>query len=68
MKKIAQRALALTLLLGCSSLTAEPAPWWKWRSKIDGKLFCAQTSLGPGWDRAYGPFRDGRCEKLIVVR
>ena len=69
MKKTIRSLLAATLLLlSCASLTAEPAPWWKWRSKIDGKLFCAQNSLGPGWDRAYGPFRDGRCEKLIVIR
>jgi hypothetical protein len=61
-------ALVLMLALGCSGLGAAPAPWWKWRSKIDGALFCAQTSLGPGWERAYGPFRDARCEKLIVVR
>ena len=54
----------------CSNLIthAEPAPWWKWRSKIDGQLICSQTPLGPGWEKAYGPFRDARCEKLIVVR
>ncbi|MYM82017.1 hypothetical protein GTP44_08625 [Duganella sp. FT50W] len=68
MNKIAPRALIIALLLHCGSLTAEPAPWWKWRSKIDGKLVCSQTPLGPGWDKAYGPFRDGRCEKLIVIR
>lgn len=68
MKKIAHRALTVALILNCASLAAEPAPWWKWRSKIDGKLFCSQTSLGPGWEKAYGPFRDGRCEKLIAVR
>jgi hypothetical protein len=47
---------------------AAPAPWWKWRSKIDGQLICSQTQLGPGWEKTYGPFRDARCEKLIVVR
>ena len=56
------------LLLGCGSLAAEPAPWWKWRSKIDGALVCSQTTLGPGWEKAYGPYRDARCEKLIVTR
>ncbi|SDG40119.1 MULTISPECIES: hypothetical protein [unclassified Duganella] len=61
-------ALALALILGCVQLAAAPAPWWKWRSKIDGTLICSQTPLGPGWDKAYGPFRDARCEKLIVVR
>jgi hypothetical protein len=32
------------------------------------QLICSQTPLGPGWEKAYGPFRDARCEKLIVVR
>lgn len=59
---------ALLLALACTSLSAAPAPWWKWRSKIDGALVCSQTPLGPGWERAHGPFRDARCEKLIVVR
>jgi hypothetical protein len=58
----------LTLALCCGALTAAPAPWWKWRSKIDGQLICSQTPLGQGWEKAYGPFRDARCEKLIVVR
>ncbi|WP_202423727.1 hypothetical protein [Duganella margarita] len=60
--------LLLALLLGVGSLTAAPAPWWKWRSKIDGTLACSQTPLGEGWQKAYGPFRDARCEKLIVTR
>jgi len=58
----------LILALCCGALSAEPAPWWKWRSKIDGQLICSQTPLGPGWEKAYGPFRDARCEKLIVIR
>ncbi|MHA4870875.1 hypothetical protein ACXZ1M_24595 [Duganella sp. PWIR1] len=58
----------LMLALHCGALNAEPAPWWKWRSKIDGALFCSQTPLGPGWEKAYGPFRDARCVKLIVTR
>ena len=58
----------LTLLLACccGSLAASPAPWWKWRGKIDNSLVCAQTSPGWGWEKAYGPYRDARCEKLIV--
>lgn len=58
--------LICTLVYG--ALDAAPAPWWKWRSKIDGQLVCSQSPLGEGWERAYGPFRDGRCEKLIVIR
>ncbi len=60
--------LLLALMLCCGSLTAGPAPWWKWRSKIDGTLACSQTPLGEGWEKAYGPFRDAHCEKLIVTR
>lgn len=63
-----QTAAALALALSCAALGAAPAPWWKWRSKIDGALVCSQTPLGEGWEKAYGPFRDGRCEKLIVTR
>ncbi|MYM25001.1 hypothetical protein GTP46_20445 [Duganella sp. FT135W] len=69
MKKINVKVTTTLLLaLCCSTLNAEPAPWWKWRSKIDGALICSQTPLGEGWEKAYGPFRDARCEKLIVVR
>lgn len=62
--------LSLFCALGfyCSSLAAGPAPWWQWRSKIDGALVCSQTPMGNGWEKAYGPFRDAHCEKLIVTR
>jgi hypothetical protein len=57
------------LLMACAPLLcAEPAPWYQWRSKADGKRVCAQTSLGPGWERAAGPFRDSRCEKRFLVK
>ena len=49
-------------------LHAAPAPWYQWRSKVDGKRACSQTSLGPGWEKAAGPFRDSHCEKRIVVK
>lgn len=61
-------AIGLAALLACATLAAEPAPWFKWRSKVDGKQFCAQTSLGPGWEKAAGPYKDSRCEKLIVTK
>ena len=58
--------LALATILACigTAALAGPAPWYKWRSKVDGKQFCAQTSLGPGWDKASGPFQDSHCTKL----
>lgn len=55
-------------LLLAGQLHAAPAPWYQWRSKIDGKLTCSQTPLGPGWDKAAGPFRDSRCQKRIAVK
>ncbi|TFW16693.1 hypothetical protein [Duganella callida] len=61
-------ASALLLALCCVNLTAAPAPWWKWRSKVDGQLVCSQTPLGDGWEKAYGPFKDPHCENLIVRR
>lgn len=58
----------LVLLGAVAGATAKPAPWYQWRSKADGLLACSQTPLGPGWERAAGPYRDGRCEKLIVAK
>ena len=59
---------AATALLASLWLTAVagPAHWFQWRSKIDGKLVCSQTPLGPGWEKATGPYRDSHCEKLIA--
>jgi len=49
-------------------LNAEPAPWFQWRSKANGSLACAQTLLGPGWEKIDGPYRDARCEKRKPVK
>jgi hypothetical protein len=68
MKIITGRALGAFLVLACALAQAGPAPWFKWRSKVDGALVCAQTSLGPGWEKAAGPYRDSHCEKLIIAK
>jgi len=52
----------------CTAAIAKPAPWFQWRSKTNGALACSQTPLGPGWERAAGPYRDARCEKIIDVK
>jgi len=57
---------ALTLTL--SSAFAAPAPYFQWRSKLNGALACANTPLGEGWEKASGPYRDARCEKPMVVK
>ena len=49
----------LCLWLGA---VAAPAPWYLWKSRVDGKAFCFQASPGEGWERVDGPFRDARCE------
>ena len=47
--------IATALLLACACATAGPAPWYQWRSKVDGTLSCAQSTLGFGWEPASGP-------------
>lgn len=50
-----------------------PAPWYYWRSKVDGVRICAQTTPGPGWDQDGGPYDGPQCSTkprvfLIPVR
>jgi hypothetical protein len=59
---------AILLALWSSHVIAAPAAFYKWRSKTDGKIACSQTPLGPGWERAAGPFRDSHCEKRTIVK
>ena len=54
-------ALVAALLL-CSAALAAPAPWYYWRSHINGTRICAQTSPGPGWTQDEGPFADAGCQ------
>ena len=61
-KTIRSATLGALLACACAALAAAPAPWFKWRSKFDGRQFCAQTSLGQGWEKAGGPYKDARCE------
>jgi hypothetical protein len=68
MKMIIASLPGLILAIASVSAWAEPAPWFKWRSKLDGTLVCSQTPLGPGWDRVTGAYRNSRCEKLIVAK
>ena len=54
--------LTVVALLTAGAILAAPAPWYKWKSKLDGKVFCFQTSPGEGWERLSGPYKDARCE------
>jgi hypothetical protein len=61
-------SLLLAMMFASTRASSEPAPWYKWRSKLDGTLACSQTALGPGWDRVGGAYRDSRCEKPAMVK
>jgi len=61
--------LGLSLALVCPSpASAEPAPWYQWRSTANGSLVCSQTPLGAGWEKFSGPYRDARCEKRKAMK
>ncbi|WP_313872659.1 hypothetical protein [Rugamonas sp. DEMB1] len=67
-RRAARLAAALGLGLYCASLLAGPAPWYIWRSKVDGARVCHQTPLGPGWEVVAGPYRDSHCEKPSLAK
>jgi hypothetical protein len=56
----------LAALPFCVSLHAAPAHYYKWRSKVDGQLFCTQTPPGPGWQKIDVPYKDARCEQPVL--
>ncbi len=60
--------IGILLAGACGMLAAAPAPWFKWRSKVDGKQVCNQTPLGHGWEKASGPYQDSHCEKLSAAK
>lgn len=66
MKPLIQACLAALIASLATAALAAPAPWFQWRSKLDGKLVCSQTPLGPGWEQATAPYRDSHCTKLVV--
>jgi hypothetical protein len=63
MKKISAIALCTLLTCTCAAAVAGPAPWFKWRSKLNGKQVCSQTPIGPGWEKDSGAFKDSQCSK-----
>ncbi len=44
-----------TLLLS-TSVSAGPAPYYKYQSKVNGYLYCSQTNPGSGWILFSGPY------------
>jgi len=57
--------LLLALMLGSMTLMAEPAYWFRWESKLNGKMICKQLSPGEGWQQHAGPFYDAQCRKAV---
>lgn len=55
------RLAACGALLLAQWALAGPAPWYWWRSKLDGARICAQTSPGPGWERDGAPHPGPGC-------
>jgi hypothetical protein len=68
MKTLLAIGIGVLLAGTCAALVAAPAPWFQWRSKVDGKQVCNQTALGHGWEKASGPYQDSHCEKLIAAK
>ena len=63
-------ALFALALLTPLLLQASPAPWYYWRSLVDGQRVCAQTSPGPGWEQDSAPHEGPGCQprrKVLVV-
>ncbi|MGZ8304725.1 MAG: hypothetical protein ACXW2U_19645 [Telluria sp.] len=68
MRNLSRFTCAALLACTCAAVAAAPAPWHKWRSKLDGQLVCSQAPLGPGWEKAAGPYADSRCTKLVTSK
>jgi hypothetical protein len=57
MKRFNTIVVAILIAGLCGAVAATPAPWFKWRSKVDGKQVCAQVLLGHGWERPAAPIK-----------
>jgi hypothetical protein len=69
-KRVAAAAVVLALLGLAVAASAAPAPWYYWRSKVDGARVCAQTSPGPGWERDSAAYEGPGCQprrKVLIV-
>jgi hypothetical protein len=53
--------LAIAMFFAFSTVaTAAGAPWYWWKSKVDGKRYCLQTTPGEGWAQDGGPYKDSK--------
>jgi len=53
--------LAIGLFVSFTALAA-PAAWYKWKSKLNGEVWCTQTRPGDGWVQSSGPYKDANCK------
>lgn len=71
MKRLRPPRWILVCLALCSGMAlAAPAPWYYWRSKVDGHRICAQVSPGSGWERDSGPYEGPLCQhrrRVLIV-
>ncbi|MBM4260717.1 MAG: hypothetical protein FJ143_08270 [Deltaproteobacteria bacterium] len=58
-------AIALLLLVSANGQTGEPAPWYKWKSRVNNQIVCSQTAPGDNWERESGPYTDSHCDTLV---
>ena len=68
--RVAVTAFALVCWSLAFAVSAAPAPWYHWRSKVDGVRVCAQVSPGPGWEQDSAAFAGPGCQprrKVLVV-
>ena len=64
------RRLLVLALLAPLLVQAAPAPWYYWRSLVDGQRVCAQTSPGPGWEQDSAAYEGPGCQprrKVLIV-
>ncbi len=55
--------VAIGLLMSFAVIAA-PAPWYLWKSKLDGSVWCTQTPPGKGWVQIDGPYKDAHCKTI----
>lgn len=62
-RQVSPLTLLPALFLMLTLVHAEPASWYKWRSKLNAHVICSQTSPGEGWEQLEQPYGDARCER-----
>ncbi len=67
---VAVAAAACALVWVAAAAHAGPAPWYYWRSTLDGARVCAQTSPGAAWKRDSDAYDGPGCQprrKVLII-